>query len=391
MGRKSRQYEGVRAASKSTIEIDFYYKGKRERARFKLEPTPLNLKKAARHRASILQSIENGTFDPRVTLPKSALAKQMPRLKTELTVREYLENWLDQEEPHIKTSTFQGYLKILKHHLIPAFGKTPLVELSPKHVREYLQSQTSSAKTQRNIVSPLRIACNQAVEDEILDRNPILDFKVRARKTAVSETEKIDPFNHKERELVLSSLTGQARNLIQFAFWTGMRTSELVALNWGDIDLVKGTVRVNKAITQASEQPEEPKTRAGNRDVKLLSGALEAIEAQRQHTYFKGDELFQNPRTLERWLGDQPIRKTLWVPALKRAGVRYRNPYQTRHTFASMCLTAGENVMWVAAQMGHKDWGFTARTYSKFIDSDQVSAGSKLEELATKAANTNEA
>ena len=147
MGRKSRQYEGVRAASKSTIEIDFYYKGKRERVRFKLEPTPLNLKKAARHRASILQSIENGTFDPRVTLPKSSLAKQMPRLKTELTVREYLENWLEQEEPHIKTSTFQGYLKILKHHLIPAFGKTPLVELSPKHVREYLQSQTSSAKT----------------------------------------------------------------------------------------------------------------------------------------------------------------------------------------------------------------------------------------------------
>ena len=37
--------------------------------------------------------------------------------------------------------------------------------------------------------------------------------------------------------------------------------------------------------------------------------------------------------------------------------------------------------MWVSAQMGHKDWGFTARTYAKFIDSDQASAGSKLEAL----------
>ena len=381
MGRKPTRYEGVRAASKSTIEIDFYFEGRRERTRIKLKPTPLNLKRAANHRASILQSIEIGTFDPRVTLPKSSLAKRMPLLKSELTVGDYLESWLDQEEPHIKASTFKGYLKILNHHLIPAFGKIPILELSPKHVREYLQAQTSSAKTQRNIVSPLRIALNQAVEDEILERNPIQDFRVRARKAPVSAIETIDPFDHKERELILGALNGQAQNLIKFAFWTGMRTSELIALNWSDIDQVEGTVRVNKALTQASVEPEEPKTRAGNRDVKLLSGALEAIEAQRQHTYLRGEELFQNPRTLERWVGDAPIRKTLWVPALRRAGVRYRNPYQTRHTFASMCLTAGENVMWVSAQMGHKDWGFTARTYAKFIDSDQASAGSKLEAL----------
>ena len=54
-----------------------------------------------------------------------------------------------------------------------------------------------------------------------------------------------------------------------------------------------------------------------------------------------------------------------------------------------MCLTAGENAMWVSAQMGHKDWGFTARTYSKFIDSDQAGAGSKLEELAANPVDIN--
>lgn len=71
----------------------------------------------------------------------------------------------------------------------------------------------------------------------------------------------------------------------------------------------KETVRINKALTQASAEPEEPKTRAGNRNVKLLSHAIEAIEARRQHTYFRGEELFQNPRTLERWIGDAPISK----------------------------------------------------------------------------------
>lgn len=47
--------------------------------------------------------------------------------------------------------------------------------------------------------------------------------------------------------------------------------------------------------------------------------------------------------------------------ALRKAGVRYRYPYQMRHTFASQALSAGENAMWVARQMGHRDWTITAK------------------------------
>src|SRR5262249_10919653 len=155
-----------------------------------------------------------------------------------------------------------------------------------------------------------------------------------------------------------SKLDGQGYNLVQFAFWTGLRTSELCALDWTDIDWLRGMVRVSRALTQGSDEPEETKTAAGLRDVKLLQPALEAIKAQKAHTFLKGVEVFQDPRNAERWKGDQAIRKTMWTPALKRAGVRYRNPYQTRHSFASMMLMAGENVMWVAKQMGHTDWAF---------------------------------
>jgi integrase len=99
--------------------------------------------------------------------------------------------------------------------------------------------------------------------------------------------------------------------------------------------------------------------------------------AQKKHTFLKNAEVFQNPRLKERWTGDQAVRKTLWTPALRRAGVRYRNPYQTRHTYASMMLMAGEHVMWTAKQMGHSDWTFTARTYSHWIPSDMSDAGNK--------------
>jgi integrase len=115
---------------------------------------------------------------------------------------------------------------------------------------------------------------------------------------------------------------------------------------------------------------------------------LEALKAQKTHTLLKGVEVFQNPRSGERWTGDQAIRKTLWSPALKRAGIRYRNPYQTRHTYASMMLMAGEHVMWVAKQMGHTDWAFTARTYSRWIPDDAPEAGNKAVALWSHSGHT---
>jgi integrase len=180
--------------------------------------------------------------------------------------------------------------------------------------------------------------------------------------------------------VILINLEGQARNLVQFAFWTGMRTSELVALDWTAVDFVRGTVRVSKAQTQVSSEAEVPKTVAGPRDVKLLQPVLQALEAQKQHTWLNGQEVFQNPRTCQRWAGDQPIRKTMWMPALKRGGVRYRFPYQTRHTYASMMLSAGEHPMWVAAQMGHADWTMIARVYGRWMPEADPNAGDRAQE-----------
>jgi integrase len=133
-------------------------------------------------------------------------------------------------------------------------------------------------------------------------------------------------------------------------------------------------------LTQGSEEPEEGTKTAPNRDVKLLPPALEALKAQKAFTYLKGQEIFQNPRTDRRWAGDAPIRKSMWTHALKRAGVRYRRPYQTRHTYASMMLMSGEHIAWVSRQMGHKDWAFTARTYARWIPDDQPEAGNRAVE-----------
>ena len=76
------------------------------------------------------------------------------------------------------------------------------------------------------------------------------------------------------------------------------------------------------------------------------------------------------------------------VYALRKGGVRYRNPYQTRHTWASMMLSAGEHPMWVASQMGHKDWGMIRRHYGRWIpDADPTAGGRAVAHFYSKNAD----
>lgn len=148
------------------------------------------------------------------------------------------------------------------------------------------------------------------------------------------------------------------------------------------MDWVQGEVIIYRAMTQAAVgEAEVTKTAAGRRSVKLLRPAMEALKAQKEQTFLAENEVFQNPRTLERWTGDQPIRKTMWHPTMKKASVRYRRPYQTRHTYTSMMLSAGEHTMWEAKQTGHSDWTMIARTYGKWMPSADSFAGTKAEAI----------
>jgi integrase len=124
---------------------------------------------------------------------------------------------------------------------------------------------------------------------------------------------------------------------------------------------------------------ELPKTKSSRREVKMPAPALQAITDQKTHTWVGAEphgELFRNPGTGERWSSSQAVQK-IWATALKRAGVRYRRPYQMRHTFTSMMLSAGEHPMWVAQQMGHKDWAMIIRVYGKWMPSADPDAGGK--------------
>jgi integrase len=373
-----RKRTGVRAVSDSTIQIDFTYKTIRCRERIKLQPTPANLKRAELHRSSILDAIERGTFNYTVTFPNSPNRLLFAEYKGEgYKLEIWLETWLERQKKHLKSSTHDGYRKIVFHTLIPEFGRIALTDLRRADVRDWCDKQESGNKRLGNVQSVLRAALQAALDDDLIEINPLYGWRY-ARQEAPKPTDDIDPFSTEDQTALLNACRDhQHRNLFQFAFWTGMRTSELVALEWGDIDWTRCIVRVTRAKTQAAEVAESPKTRRGTRDVKLLAPALEALTAQKAYSFLAGGIVFFNPLHGKQWDGDAAIRESAWRPALRLAGLRYRNPYQTRHTYASMMLTAGESPIWLAQQMGHSDTAMIFRNYGRWIETTNADSGSK--------------
>ncbi|QOJ21748.1 MAG: site-specific integrase [Gammaproteobacteria bacterium] len=189
----------------------------------------------------------------------------------------------------------------------------------------------------------------------------------------------VDPFTQEEQQAIINATTGAIKNQIITFFWTGMRTNELIALEWSDIDWKCKKISVNKAITNAGRINETTKTKSGKREIDMLPPVEKALIDQKSHTLLQGGKVFINPAACKQWTGDQQIRKGYWIPLLRDAGVRYRNPYQTRHTYASMMLSAGENLAWVSNQMGHGDVLVTTRTYARWIKTDEQQGSKALE------------
>lgn len=392
MERKPRLPTGIEVrtgARGASLRVRFYYRGEECRETLKMEPTPKNIQYADRLRGEILRKIEMGTFNYGEYFPESKRAAT-PRAASpsEVTVGERLDDFMTQArkavaKTRMSPSTLEGYRKVVDGRLRPRWGAVRLVDVRPADLRKWISDLDVTLKTARNILGPLGSVLADALNDELIDENPLTKIDVRKllSKTTRPSDYEVDPFSIDEIRAILAAADelypgGAARNLFQFAFWSGMRTSELIALDWLHVDLNAGVVRVQNA--QVVGTMKTTKTKAGLRDVLLLPSARAALEAQREVTRgMEHNRVFVVPWHGRPWSGDKQIRVNCWTYVLKKAEVRYRNPYQTRHTFASMLLSRGENPLWVAQQMGHVDTEMITKTYGKWIPDSSATGGYK--------------
>ena len=189
-------------------------------------------------------------------------------------------------------------------------------------MRDQLEPLVATNKTMANIQSVLRKALDDAIEDELIDVNPLANWTF-SKVEPPSENDDIDPFSKDEQAVILeASPDGQGRNFIEFMFWSGMRTSEAVAFDWPDIDWIRGVVMVTRAITQHSKTAESTKTAAGRREIKLLEPAMAALKRKKTAHMAQGRGSLpesKDRRTLDGRPGHQEDAMDADTEALRRA------------------------------------------------------------------------
>ena len=375
---------GVEARDKS-IRLHFTFEGKTRKETIKTDgkpmpPTPKNLVYAHKLAAEIREKIKHGTFSYADYFPASLHATT----GVGTSVGEHLDLWYGLQTK--ESSTLKGY-RIAKDWWKRHIGSKPIKSLKHSDILAALATEpTWTGKTRNNKTSVLRLALVLAMKDELITSNPIDGLE-----SAPHQRKRPDPFSMEEVEAILSGLHDkhgpQITNYFGLKFFTGLRTSESLALKWENIDWRSSQMLVSEAIV-LGEHKDNTKTNV-SRLVDLNSRALAYLKAQKKHSFLRKDGwVFPDPKTGERWVDDWTPREMYWRPTLKRLGIRYRSPYQTRHTYATMILMAGAAPAYGANQLGHSVEMFL-RTYAKWLTSQNAVELGKLEVLLGAASGKN--
>jgi integrase len=187
---------------------------------------------------------------------------------------------------------------------------------------------------------------------------------------------KISPLSMDDVHLFLDNVNPFYKPFFTVAFFTGMRGGEMSALKWSNVHLDTKKIEIVETRVYGEEGP--PKTEGSFRTIDMLPMVHSALQKQAARTRLKSKYVFLN-------CDDKPIdveilRKTAWTAGLKASKIEYRPMIQTRHTFATSTITAGENLGWVQRMLGHFSLKMIVEKYYAYIPNMTHNDGSRFVE-----------
>ena len=318
---------------KNSWWADFRFQGQRYRLR-----SPENSRAGAASYESVLrQKLAQGeAIDSRSMESKSKLFAQF--------VWEWFEMYV---KVNNKPSTLRAKSSIIRNHLVPYLGKLPLAEITSARLEQYKATKLSeglSPKSINNQVSVLHTCLTHGCDWGYLETIPRI-------KWLKAPPQKFKYFTKEEyRQLLQAAAKTTWHDMILCALHTGMRISELSALDWSDVNLQQQKITVRRAIVDGVFG--SPKN---NRIRHLpISNELYAVLSARTK---KTGLVFTN--------GGRPIPAVTSWEALQAiceaAGLQKVGWHSLRHTFASVLVASGVPMRAVQMLLGHSSIQMTER------------------------------
>jgi integrase len=340
-------------ASHDRLQLRFRYGGERHYFSVGLPDTPTG-RMVAQQRASQIQlDILSGNFDTTLAKYKTAPTEPEKAKPTAPSLPELWEKFCEVKEPVVAPGTWRNGYCVNTSHL----GRCPHKQLKDAHkVFDWAMTHLNPDPAKR-FIQALSSCCRWAKRNDLIDQNPFegLSGDIKIPKTSEDKTD-IDPFTRAERQAIISGFENNRyyayySPVVRFLFCTGCRPSEAAGLQWKHIttddiifdqavvDSVRGRVLKDGLKTQLKRKFPI------NKQLRQLLTAHQPSQARRS------DLVFPSPEG--QFMNFHNFRNRGWSAVLEELGIRYRKPYQARHTFITHCLEEGISVSQVAKWVGN--------------------------------------
>lgn len=295
------------------------------------------------------------------------------------TIEALATRWREEHVSQLAHNTQGGYNSKLDLYIIPMLGALRVDDITPAQYAKWLDdvarltSAPTANATLRILRSMVRWGRGKGIAStKILDDIRTLNSPPPAPARPLSPREV-------ERAAAACSRLRDA-TLIRFAAYTGLRWSELRALEWGDIDTDTRIVMVRRAMASDRRGHTKPPKSGKPRPVIMISPAVTAIREWREHAP-DVDLVFPNKTggplgaTWRRTVLNAEIRKA--VPDLQM--------HHLRDTYASILIATGEvSVGELTLRMGHSSVQTTLSRYGALLDAGSASFVSKADALVER-------
>ena len=342
--------------------ITFYHQSKRYRKSLGLDDTKANRKLAETKLIPEIQyKLNTGEFF------KNNNVKKVP------TIDEFVKVSFEIHKIHRRGLTQKNHLGVYTNHIKPHLGNKKLDDIKPSLIATWQNKllETLSTKSLSMARAVLNVIFNDAIADEIIVRNPLKLIK-KPHNVVVRE---IKPFTQDEIFILLNNINEKIRCYFAIGFFTGMRTGEILALKWSDLDYENSLIKIRRAKRQGIE--DKPKTKASIRDIDIIDILYPYLLNHLKFKTHKSEYIFTS--NFEKSYSDcGGIFARYWKPIFEKVNIEYRNPYQMRHTFASMMISNGEDILWVSNMLGHTTSAMTLTKYAKYIVNKDKKRGTFL-------------
>lgn len=309
---------------------------------------------------------------------------------------EYLDYWIQETFNNLEITTKEGYIQKIEKHIKVNIGNLYLEDIKPLHLQSLYNKLLVSGKlngkgglSSRTVLSIHRIihsSLEQAVKWQLIIRNvadcvePPKAKKYKASYLSDEQTEK----------LLQVAKTSDIYIPIAIAIYTGARRGEVLGLNWDNVNLEKGYIKIvnNLCATNNGLIIKQPKTSNGIRTIAISNTLVKILKAHRKKQLenkllygkeykdsnmvccYNDGHLF-NPKRFSAKFNEFLEKNNLPI-------IRF---HDLRHSHASLLVKIGIQPKEISQRLGHSNIGITMDLYSHLYDDMDREVADKFDKL----------